>query len=144
MAKPNPKPEGKGAGVMQPKKVWEDRRMIWRDEWRRSSTPSHSQWRSWTLDQSRKEHGRGDWRGTASFPDFPLLLAADPLGSRSQVCVREVLPQGSPAPAAHNLSPNSFVQSKWSPVHNTQKPRCSCYLVRPEGFLLRKSPFLLP
>lgn len=38
VVKPNLKPEGKGSRGMQPK-VWEDRRLIWRNEWRLSSTP---------------------------------------------------------------------------------------------------------
>lgn len=36
---PNLKPEGKGARMMQPRKVWEDRRMIWKGEWGMPSTP---------------------------------------------------------------------------------------------------------
>lgn len=39
VVKPNLKPEDKGGRGMQPKKVWEDRRLIWRDDWRMSSTP---------------------------------------------------------------------------------------------------------
>lgn len=35
----NLKPEGKGARVMQPRKFWEDRRMIWKGEWGVPSRP---------------------------------------------------------------------------------------------------------
>lgn len=135
---PNLKPRGKGGRVMQPNKVWGDRRLIWRDEWRISSTPV-SQGRSWILTSLEKntEGEGGSLDRGRSLPYF--LLAVDP-----GKCCPGCKVGGWGRLTAHNLNTKSSVQSKWSLVPHTQKLRCNCYVVWPEGFFYRKAPFLLP